>query len=90
MLELASTSVLRDAVEMSINDELWHWLLWEPRSVCVPSSAPHIGANTVRAFEGQYFDEASHAYRNVGCPPDASAEQRAGRPDDVDGTGWRT
>ncbi|MDQ2798822.1 MAG: hypothetical protein M3Y13_04160 [Armatimonadota bacterium] len=62
------------AAEASFNDGPWKPLLWSPRQVCLSPPEIKAGRNLVRlrvytsllrAFEGQWFDSAEHARRDV-------------------------
>jgi hypothetical protein len=64
----------RDAALVSLNNGEWRELLWEPRSARVPASELLEGENDLRirvytsllrAFEGERFDEESHASRRT-------------------------
>ncbi len=66
----------REAAEVSVNGGPFAPLLWEPRCLRLPAGALRAGRNAlttrvhttlVRAFEGQWFDYAAHAYRDVGA-----------------------
>ncbi len=63
-----------DACEIRLNGHEWVPLPWSPRAATVPCAWIRKGANQlevrvytslIRAFEGQWFDPVSHAYREV-------------------------
>lgn len=71
MLRVDPGQDFRDAMEVSINDEPWQALPWNPRLFRI---APQDGPSTVRirvhttlarTFEGQFFDEGLHCYQNI-------------------------
>ena len=60
---------IEDACEVSFNDGPWHESLWTPRLICPAPSELRAGKNEIRiriyttllrAFEGQWFDSATH------------------------------
>ncbi len=68
--------LFRDAAEVSVNGGPFAPLLYEPRCVRLPAGALRAGRNAlttrvhttlIRSFEGQWFDYAAHAYRDVGA-----------------------
>lgn len=71
LLELALPVPCEDALEIALNGHGFHAMPWSPRRVLVPRAELRSGENQVRlrvrtslirAFEGQRFDLARHAY----------------------------
>ena len=74
LVELALPSACEEAIELSLNGHAPHPLPWSPRRALVPRDELRQGANQVRlrvytslirAFEGQCFDLAEHAYHDL-------------------------
>jgi len=76
LVELAYKRPFREAGEVSINGSPFQPVLWEPRRLRLPAETLRAGENEmttrvhtslIRAFEGQWFDPATHSLRDVGA-----------------------
>ncbi|MBT7303624.1 MAG: hypothetical protein HN849_29110, partial [Victivallales bacterium] len=74
LLELHLPCLCEEAIELSLNGNPAHALPWSPRRILVNRSELTPGSNQVRlrvytnlirAFEGQRFDLATHAYHDL-------------------------
>jgi hypothetical protein len=75
LVELAFAEPFADCAEASFNGGPWRPVPWSPRLVRVPAAELRPGANElrlrvrttlIRTFEGQWFDQRAHRYRQVG------------------------
>lgn len=75
LVELDYGRPFHEATEVSINGSEYAPVLWEPRSVRLPTKYLRAGKNTlstrvyttlVRSFEGQWFDYERHEYQDIG------------------------
>ncbi len=74
LVEMDLPGSFEDACEVSFNGGPWHAMPWSPRLVQVDAAELRRGPNDlrlrvyttlIRSFEGQFFDVATHAYRDV-------------------------
>jgi hypothetical protein len=78
IVELDYDLPFHEATEISINGGPYRPVLWQPRCVRVSADCLRVGTNVlntkvytiyttlIRPFEGQWFDDIRHEYRNVG------------------------